>query len=116
MQLPAEDYVPSFFTDPPISVSNASSQNDIQASLDDLLFKQLLNCSTIRDQACLHAVPHSSGISSGWLKHRLHIPYPELENQGNQQFHSALKCGVTESRSRFTILCYLLYSVMTGCL
>ena len=33
------------------------------------------NSSTIRDQACLCAVAHSSGTSSGWLKA---IPQPSL--------------------------------------
>jgi len=68
MSLPGEGYAFSSFEDLPISVSKASSQNDIRACLDDLLFKQLLNCSSIRDQACLRAVAHSSGTSSGWLK------------------------------------------------
>jgi len=75
MSLPGEGYAFSSFEDLPISVSKATSQNDIQAFLDDLLFKQLLNCSSIRDQARLRAVSHSSGTSSGWLKA---LPQPSL--------------------------------------
>ena len=55
--------------------SNLSSQNDLQASLDDQLFASIFNTSTIRDQARLRAVAHSSGVSSGWLKA---IPQPTL--------------------------------------
>ena len=55
----------SFFEDLTISLSNASSQNDIQTSLDDLLFKQLLNSSTIYDQARMHAVLPAPG--QRWL-------------------------------------------------
>ena len=35
----------------------------------------IFNTSTIRDQARLRAVAHSSGVSSGWLKA---IPQPTL--------------------------------------
>jgi len=58
LSLPGEGYAFSSSEDLPISVSKASSQNDIQACLDDILFKQLLNCSSIRDQARLRAVSH----------------------------------------------------------
>ena len=75
MALPGEVCALSFFEHLPISVSEASSQNDIQASLDDLLFKQLLHCSNIRDQARLQAVSHPSGTCSGWLKA---FPQPSL--------------------------------------
>ena len=49
--------------DLPISVSTHSSQNDSQASLDNLLFQQLLNSSSICDQAHLLAVLHFSATS-----------------------------------------------------
>jgi len=58
-----------------IMPSNLSSQNDLQAFLDDQLFATIFNTSTIRDQACLRAVANSSGVSSGWLKA---IPQPSL--------------------------------------
>jgi len=65
-----------FFKDLSISVVNASSQNDFQACLlDGLLFKQLLECLTIHDQARLHAVSYPPGTSSGWLKAQ---PQPSL--------------------------------------
>ena len=51
-----------------VSVLQNSSQTDLQAILDDSLFKQLVSSSTIRDQARLRALSHSSGTSSGWLK------------------------------------------------
>ena len=52
-----------------------SSQTELQAILDDSLFKQLVSSSTIRDQARLRALSHSSGTSSGWLKA---LPQPAL--------------------------------------
>jgi len=56
-------------------VANASSQNDFQACLDDLLLKELLECLIICDQVRSHAVSHPSGTSSGWLKV---LPQPSL--------------------------------------
>ena len=58
-----------------VSVLHNSSQTDLQTILDDSLFKQLVSSSTIRDQARLHALSHSSGTSSGWLKA---LPQPAL--------------------------------------
>ena len=58
-----------------VSVSHDSSQNNLQAVLDDSLFKQLVSSSTIRDQARMCALSHSSGTSSGWLKA---LPQPAL--------------------------------------
>ena len=65
----------SYFQSLSILPPNLSSQNDLQAFLDDQLFASIFNTSTIRDQARLHAVVHSSGVSSGWLKD---IPQPTL--------------------------------------
>ena len=72
---PGENCAISYFQSLSILPSNLSSQNDLQASLDDQLFASIFNTSTIRDQACLRAVAHSSGVSSGWLKA---IPQPTL--------------------------------------
>ena len=58
-----------------VSVLHNSSQNDLQTDLDDSLFKQLVSSSTICDEAYLHALSHSSGTSSGWLKA---LPRPAL--------------------------------------
>ena len=65
----------SYFQSLSILPSNLSSQNDLQASLDDQLFASIFNTSTIHDQVRLRAVAHSSGVSSGWLKA---IPQPTL--------------------------------------
>ena len=43
-------------------------QNDLQAVLDHQLYDNLMVSANIRDQACLTALSHSSGTSSGWLK------------------------------------------------
>ena len=59
-----------------VSVLQNSSQTDLQAILDDSLFKQLVSSSTIRDQARLRTLSHSSGTSSGWLKA---LPQPALD-------------------------------------
>ena len=72
---PGEERALAFFEDMSVSVSYDSSQNDLQAVLDDSLFKQLVSSSTIRDQARLRALSHSSGTSSGWLKA---LPQPAL--------------------------------------
>ena len=72
---PGENCAISYFQSLSILPSNFSSQNDLQASLDDQLFASIFNTSTIRDQARLRAVAHSSGVSSGWLKA---IPQPTL--------------------------------------
>ena len=72
---PGENCAISYFQSLSILPSNLSSQNDLQASLDDQLFASIFNTSTIRDQARLRAVAHSSGVSSGWLKA---IPQPTL--------------------------------------
>ena len=63
-----EDCSLAFFEGMSVSVLHNSSQTDLQAILDDSLFKQLVSSSTIRDQARLRALSHSSGTSSGWLK------------------------------------------------
>ena len=65
---PGENCAISYFQSLSILPSNLSSQNDLQASLDDQSFASIFNTSTIRDQARLRAVAHSSGVSSGWLK------------------------------------------------
>ena len=72
---PGEDCAISYFQSLSILSSNLSSQNNLQASLDDQLFTNILNSSTIRDQVHLHVVAHCSGVSSGWLKA---IPQPSL--------------------------------------
>ena len=43
-------------------------KQDLQAFLDQRLFGDLYASFSIRDQACLTALVHSSGTSSGWLK------------------------------------------------
>ena len=73
MPFPGEDCSLAFFED--VSVLHSSSQTDLQAILDDSLFKQLVSSSTIRDQARLHALSHSSGTSSSWVKA---LPQPAL--------------------------------------
>ena len=75
MPFPGEDCSLAFFEGMSVSVLQNSSQTDLQAILDDSLFKQLVSSSTIRDQARLHALSHSSGTSSGWLKA---LPQPAL--------------------------------------
>ena len=73
---PGENCAISYFQSLSILPSNfISSQNDLQASVDDQLFASIFNTSTIRDQARLRAVAYSSGVSSGWLKA---IPQPTL--------------------------------------
>ena len=67
MPFPGEECSLAFFEDMSVSVLHNSSQNDLQAILDDSLFKQLVSSSTIHDQARLRALSHSSGTSSGWL-------------------------------------------------
>ena len=76
---PEEDCAISYLQGLSISSSNPSYQNDIQASLDDQLFANVFNSSTIHDQAHLHAVVHYSGVSTGWLKA---IPQPSLFSTG----------------------------------
>ena len=68
MPFPGENCSLAFFEGMSVSVLQNSSQTDLQAILDDSLFKQLVSSSTIRDQARLRALSHSSGTSSGWLK------------------------------------------------
>ena len=75
MPFPGEDCSLAFFEGMSVSVLQNSSQTDLQAILDDSLFKQLVSSSTIRDQARLRALSHSSGTSSGWLKA---LPQPAL--------------------------------------
>ena len=75
MPFPREDCSLAFFEGMSVSVLHNSSQTDLQAILDDSLFKQLVSSSTIRDQARLRALSHSSGTSSGWLKA---LPQPAL--------------------------------------
>ena len=75
MPFPGEDCSLTFFEDMSVSVLQNSSQTDLQAILDDSLFKQLVSSSTIRDQARLRALSHSSGTSNGWLKA---LPQPAL--------------------------------------
>ena len=70
-----EDSALSYSDNLSISTSSVSSQCELQASLENQLFSQIFNTSNIRDQAHLHAVFHSSGTSSGWLKE---IPQPSL--------------------------------------
>jgi len=61
-----------------------ASQQDLQAFLDQRLFTDLHESLSIRDQARLTALSHSSGTSSGWLKAipqvrlGLAIPGPEF--------------------------------------
>ena len=74
MPFPGEDCSLAFFEGMSVSVLQ-NSQTDLQAILDDSLFKQLVSSSTIRDQARLRALSHSSGTSSGWLKA---LPQPAL--------------------------------------
>ena len=68
MPFPGEDSALTFLKDRSVSVLHNSTQVDLQAVLDDALFKQLLSSSSIRDQARLRALSHSSGVSSSWLK------------------------------------------------
>ena len=75
MPFPGEDCSLAFFEGMSVSVLQNSSQTDLQAILDDSLFKQLVSSSTIRDQARLRALSHFSGTSSGWLKA---LPQPAL--------------------------------------
>ena len=75
MPFPGEDCSLAFFEGMSVSVLHNSSQTDLQAILDDSLFKQLVSSSTIRDQESLRALSHSSGTSSGWLKA---LPQPVL--------------------------------------
>ena len=62
----------------------STSQKDLQATLDQLLFDDLFTSFGIRDQARLTALSHPSGTSSGWLKAiprvslGLAIPRPEF--------------------------------------
>ena len=76
MPFPGEDCSLAFFEGMSVSVLHNSSQTDLQAILDDSLFKQLVSSSTIHDQAHLRALSHSSGTSSGWLKA---LPQPALD-------------------------------------
>ena len=61
-----------------------SSQQDLQAIIDQCIFDNLYVTLSIRDQACLTALAHPSGTSSGWLKAipkaclGLAIPGPEF--------------------------------------
>ena len=75
MPFPREDCSLAFFEGMSVSVLQNSSQTDLQAILDDSLFKLLVSSSTIRDQARLRALSHSSGTSSGWIKA---LPQPAL--------------------------------------
>jgi len=68
MSLPGKECAISFFEHQSLSLSNDSSQNELKYMLHNMLFQQLLEHSTIHDQACLRGLSHSSGTSSGWLK------------------------------------------------
>jgi len=56
-------------------IYHSKNNNDLQALLDDQRFTNIVNSSTIRDQARQRTVAHSSGVSGGWLKA---IPQPSL--------------------------------------
>ena len=68
MPFPGEERTLTFLKDMSVSVMHNSTQVDLQAVLDDTLFKQLVSSSSVRDQARVHALSHSSCVSSGWLK------------------------------------------------
>ena len=69
VSFPDEGAAAAVFSDFPsdCSISSVSQQN-LQAFLDQRLFGELHASFSIRDQACLTALAHSSGTSSGWLK------------------------------------------------